>query len=109
MTKLEPPRAQIAALIQVLNSTRQYLALPQNDFTWSSWHSAEDALAEMDALIAQLEQGAIPLHSSVSILFAPTGPIQEVSLSSGWGDDFLKIAARFDEIEPRLWPADARR
>jgi hypothetical protein len=29
-------------------------------------------------------------------LFAPTGPIQEVSLSSGWGDMFLELAKRMD-------------
>jgi len=30
-------------------------------------------------------------------LFAPTGPIQEVSLSSGWGQEFLELAERFDK------------
>jgi hypothetical protein len=27
---------------------------------------------------------------------APTGSLQEISISSGWGDEFLEIAARFD-------------
>jgi hypothetical protein len=31
------------------------------------------------------------------VLFAPTGPIQEVSVSSGWGDAFLELADRFDD------------
>ena len=31
------------------------------------------------------------------MLFAPTGPIQEVSLSSGWGDVFIELAERFDD------------
>ena len=30
------------------------------------------------------------------MLFLPTGPIQEVSLSSGWGDAFVALADRFD-------------
>jgi hypothetical protein len=37
-----------------------------------------------------------PAELSLSILFAPTGPIQEVSLSSGWGGEFLKLASTFD-------------
>ena len=33
----------------------------------------------------------------IRVLFAPTGPIQEVSLSSGWGHEFIKLAERFDK------------
>jgi hypothetical protein len=32
----------------------------------------------------------------MEVLFAPTGPIQEVSISSGWGEAFLSLAERFD-------------
>jgi hypothetical protein len=32
----------------------------------------------------------------MAILFLPTGPMQEVSLSSGWGDEFVALADRFD-------------
>jgi hypothetical protein len=48
----------------------------------------------MDRLIAQLRQGSLP---DLAHLFAPTGPIQEVSVSSGWGDRFLALAERLDE------------
>jgi hypothetical protein len=43
------------------------------------------------------------LLEDVSVLFAPTGPIQEVSLSSGWSETFLKVAERFDRAERQLW------
>jgi hypothetical protein len=33
----------------------------------------------------------------IEVLFAPTGPIQEVSMSSGWSREFLRLAERFDE------------
>jgi hypothetical protein len=32
----------------------------------------------------------------VSILFAPTGPLQDLSIDDGWGDDFLVLANAFD-------------
>lgn len=32
----------------------------------------------------------------VAIAFTSTGPMQEVSLSSGWGQEFLALAKRFD-------------
>lgn len=32
----------------------------------------------------------------MSFFFIPTGPLQEVSISSGWGDEFCALADRFD-------------
>jgi hypothetical protein len=80
-------------LIEVIKETRTYLALDGNDYSWSSWNDKDQALAEIDAILAQLEDGSVP---EMEILFAPTGPIQEVSLSSGWTREFLKLAERFD-------------
>ena len=83
-------------LASVLREARSLLARPENDFAWSSWPDAGAALAELDGLIATLEAGRLPSRLAVSVLFAPTGPIQEVSLSSGWADEFLALAARWD-------------
>jgi hypothetical protein len=83
-------------LASVLREARSLLARPGNDFAWSSWQDAGAALAEVDQLIAALEAGRLPSRLAVSVLFAPTGPIQEVSLSSGWADEFLALAARCD-------------
>lgn len=80
----------------VLREARSFLALPGNNFDWSSWGDAAAALAEVDGLIAVLEAGRLPSRLTVSVLFAPTGPIQEVSLSSGWAEEFLALASRCD-------------
>jgi hypothetical protein len=82
-------------LVDVLHESRALLARPENDFTWSSWEDAESALEEIDAMIAAIEQER-PLELSSTVVFAPTGPMQEVSLSSGWGDEFLPLADRWD-------------
>jgi hypothetical protein len=84
------------ALVRVLRDAREMLQQPGNDFLWSSWPDAEAASRELDDLIGRLEAGKMPPREELSILFAPTGPIQEVSLSSGWGEAFLALAARFD-------------
>ncbi|MFC7241798.1 hypothetical protein ACFQO7_04820 [Catellatospora aurea] len=86
----------VAALVIVLGEVRAWLARPDNDFSWSSFVDADAALAEIDDLIAHVHaEGRVPF--ALSVLFAPTGPIQEVALSSGWGDEFLTLAARFDD------------
>ena len=80
-------------LIRVLEEARRWLALPGNDFVWSSWADQAAALREVDEGLAAVTRGE---QADLTILFAPTGDIQEVSLSSGWGQEFLVLARRFD-------------
>ena len=80
-------------LITVLKQARTFLALEGNDFSRSSWKDQNQAMAEIDAIITSLEKGSLP---EIRVLFAPTGPIQEVGLSSGWGRQFLELAEQFD-------------
>jgi hypothetical protein len=82
-------------LIDVLLEARRLVALPGNDFTWSSFLDQESALAELDAHIARVRAGGADT-GGMAVLFLPTGPMQEVSLSSGWGDAFVALADRFD-------------
>ncbi|RJG07489.1 hypothetical protein D3870_17140 [Noviherbaspirillum cavernae] len=97
------PNAPVESLIHVLESAIELLSLPDNDFCWSSWQGEQDAVAELNSIINLLKESSLPERVKVAVLFAPTGPLQEVSLSSGWGDAFLKVAEKYDEIEKRLW------
>jgi len=81
-------------LIAILRETRELLGRDGNDFSWSSWTNKEHALSEIDSIISELENGSVP---EIGVLFAPTGPIQEVSLGSGWGEKFIELAERFDK------------
>ena len=90
-------------LVDVLREARALLALPDNDFTWSSWEGAPAALEELDRQIAAIEAGQLPPRLELSVLFVPTGPMQEVSLCSGWAHEFLAVASRFDAAAERLW------
>jgi hypothetical protein len=83
-------------MLAVLIETREFLRRPENDFAWSSWDEADLAISEIDSHIATIEQGDLTTLTKLEVLFAPTGPIQEVSVSSGWGREFLGLAARFD-------------
>ena len=83
-------------LVTVLREARTLLASPDNDFSWSSWMDTESAIQEIDDLRLQVESGTLPRRLDLEVLFAPTGPIQEVSVSSGWGQEFLRLAARVD-------------
>jgi hypothetical protein len=90
-------------LLAVLREARSLLAIPGTDFAWSRWKNAEQALRDMDCLIAAVEVGMLPERMELGVLFAPTGSIQEVSVSSGWGEEFLALANRFDEAARRVF------
>jgi hypothetical protein len=87
----------LGKLISVFEEARELVADPGNDFSWSSWVGRDDAVDEIDGILSVLRSGAVPKGLSTGVLFAPTGPMQEVSLSSGWGGVFLMLAERFDE------------
>ena len=91
------------SLIHVLESAIELVSIPDNDFCWSSWSSEQEAKQEIQSLISIVKNGALPSRVKISVLFAPTGPLQEVSLSSGWAEAFLKIAEKYDEVEALLW------
>src|SRR5437016_4374893 len=90
-------------LVEILREARQFLSRTDNDFAWSSWEDAPAALSEIDGIIARIESGDMPKRSDIEILFFPTGPIQEVSVSSGWGQEFLDLASRFDRAVARAY------
>jgi len=85
-----------STLLVILTQARELLAAPENDFSWSGWHDSEQALSEIDGYLATLQAGKLPPVSQLNMLFLPTGPLQEVSISSGWGEKFLALARSFD-------------
>lgn len=87
----------IGKLTSVFEEARRLLAMQDNEYSWSSWLDSEDALSEIDQILSALRSGVLPPPLTLEVLFAPTGPIQEVSLSSGWGNEFLELAGRFDD------------
>jgi hypothetical protein len=93
----------IESLIHVLEAAIELISLPDNDFCWSSWEDEEQAKRELLGLVSTLKTGVLPERLKFAVLFAPTGPLQEVSLSSGWAEPFLKVAEKYDEVEALLW------
>lgn len=92
----------ILELVEILSRTRELLARPDSDFPWSHWSNSEGALREFDSLTRQIEAGDFSRKKELELLFAPTGSIQEVSINSGWGDEFLKLSEKFDSLMKRV-------
>jgi hypothetical protein len=83
-------------LISVFVEVRKLVAREGNNFDWSCWDDASAALAEIDSVLEKLCNVGLLPESKMNFLFLSTGPIQEVSISSGWGDEFCDLADSFD-------------
>ena len=85
-----------ALMIEVLAASIELVLLEDNNFLWSSWQDAATAEQELASHMESLKSPQSVNIDRVSVLFAPTGPMQELSLSSGWGEPFIKLASYFD-------------
>jgi hypothetical protein len=93
----------LGLLSDVLVASIELVSIEGNDFSWSSWNDRDHAVAELQGILKQVQAGVVPEESSVSVLFAPTGPLQELSMSSGWAETYLRLAERYDTAERLLW------
>ena len=91
-----------ANLVSVLHEAQTVLRRPENDFAWSKWDAATSAVAEIDSHINAIESNDLSRLPDLASLFAPTGAIQEVAQSSGWGTEFLVLASRFDKAAAKV-------
>lgn len=91
----------IGVLEDVLLEARTLCVREDGDFAWSSWRDAEHAAQELDGQLAALRR-TCRRPPGLATLFAPTGPMQELAESSGWGDRFLELSVRADHAMARL-------
>ncbi len=101
MDRVNPSRRGLpvedrGALIRILVEAKDLLMRPENDFTYSTWEDRVEAHKEVDEFIQGIENGTFTDVDGLRGLFMVTGPLQEVSFS-GWSDEFLELAERFDQ------------
>lgn len=82
-------------IIDVLIEIEQRLADPDADLVRASFVDADQAVEEVRWHREAVEAGS-PTNVGLTILFLPTGPLQEVSINSGWGTRFLELAGEVD-------------
>jgi hypothetical protein len=59
-----------------------------------------DAEQQIDEIIGSvLFKNGKRLPKYWSILFAPTGPLQEIAIANGWSETYLKLSEELDGLE----------
>jgi hypothetical protein len=63
---------------------------------WSA-DSPEEVVQSLQRQIDALMAGGKGDRLELSVLFAPTGALQEISMANDWSDEYLARAASFDD------------
>lgn len=85
-------------LIDLLLDVRNLINSPKTDITWSKYNSVEEIWLELDRFKKRINQHDESVFSELEILFAPTGSLQEISIDNGWGNKFVELSSRFNDI-----------
>jgi len=89
-------------LVDVLRRAKTLVSRAGNNFGWSGWNDAGHAIREIDFKLSLIETQPEPDPLVVAELFLPTGPMQNVSIDSGWADEFEDLAEQFSSIAQRI-------
>jgi hypothetical protein len=84
-------------LFAVLSSVKVLLETISVDEGRGFESSKESLTIINDAISFFLEPKNNILPEDISMQFAPTGPLQEISLSNGWSEIYLKLAEQYDK------------
>ena len=69
-----------------------------SDVVWTRYDSAKKFRDDLDNYINRLKANDKSCLEELNIVFAPTGSLQEHSISNGWADEYIAIAERFDKL-----------
>lgn len=84
-------------LALVLDDLVRLVTASEQDTTWTSrWDKGDDMVRELRDHAERVARGDGSALGGLDLLFLPTGPLHEVSISSGWSDRYLILARRFD-------------
>jgi len=96
-------RYPVQELINIFECLIELINYPENDFAWTIWDNSSEAANKLQNIIGLLKSGELPNRDDISFLFLPTGSLDELSISSGWSDIFIKIADKCFFIEGLIW------
>jgi len=60
--------------------------------------SVEEIIKKLESEVVKAKNSWPIDAKNLSLLFAPTGAIQETSIANGWGDEFLRISETIDQF-----------
>ena len=84
-------------LIEIIKTVRLKIT-DETDVMYTRYDNARDLQKEIDNDLNELINGNMKKLEVFQSHFAPTTTFQEISLSNGWGEEYIVLADRFDSI-----------
>lgn len=91
----------LSSIIDLVKIIRRKIT-DETDVVWTRYPSVNELQTDIDQNLRALELGDLQALESIQQLFLPTATFQELSLSNGWADEFLLLAARFDQAYEKV-------
>jgi len=91
-------KESINEIVKILNSIKTDLLVSDELVLWTSYDNVDDLKKDMTSYINRLEQQDFAILSDIETLFAPTGVLQEVSISGNWGIEFIEMGNDIDSL-----------
>jgi hypothetical protein len=85
---------EIGKLISAIEETLTYLRNSQSSCYTDT--SVEDIVEQLESELGKAKSSRAVDAKLISLLFAPTGAIQDTAIENGWGKEFIKIADIID-------------
>jgi hypothetical protein len=88
----------VDSVVRVLEDVLKIVETRTQNVDWAGgwWDEAGDMVADLRDHLSRLRRADTSRMDELRTLFLPTGPLQDVSISSGWGTRYVELAARFD-------------
>ncbi len=74
----------------------------KTDTIWGGYDNGKEFLVDLNADIEKIKFCDFETLNKLNIEFAPTSTYQEISLSNGWGNEFIKLAGQFDKLYEKI-------
>ena len=75
-----------------LAKLKDLLSHPTTDVSWSSYNSPSDVIKDLNLIEEGILNDDRTFVDKLLYLLSPTSDLQEISINSGWENEFIEIA-----------------
>ncbi|MEX0813579.1 MAG: hypothetical protein WD048_15280 [Chitinophagales bacterium] len=93
--------SELQPIIDIIQIVREKIT-DETDVIWAGYDNPTELQDEIDKELNELKSGNLEMLDKFKNRFLPTATFQEISLSNGWGDEFIKLSDRFDKLYKRV-------
>ncbi len=95
---MKVPKDTNENLIKLLYEIIELASTRDTNMVWSTFNTKEELIFELENYIQRLKNSDFSSIEQLISLFLPTGDLQEIAISSGWGEEYLSISKKFDDL-----------